>query len=62
MASAPCTVSHCSPLSHACKAVLWDTDTELRLLRDIDFVFSQLAFACISHIGLQALNQSDMCL
>lgn len=44
------------------QAVLWDTGmcTEPRLLRNIDLFISQLASACISHIGLQALNQTDM--
>lgn len=48
-------------LSCVCKAVLWDTGmyTELSL-RNIDLFISQLASACISHIGPQALNQSDM--
>lgn len=45
-----------------CQPVLRDTGmcTKPRLLRIIDLFISQLASACISHIGLQALNQTDM--
>ena len=46
----------------ACQPVLRDTGmcTKPHLLRIIDLFISQLASARISHVGLQALNQTDM--
>lgn len=62
VASEPCIVWCYSLGSHACQVLLWDTGTctKLHLLRHIDLFTSQLASACISHIGPQALNQNDM--